>query len=282
MKRFVFFIMLFVLMPCAVSADFHTNDGYDMTEENYQKLKNLYNDVSLYMMPYEKYNELINSNINFESAQQNKVYLYTICDNNTGECEEMEITEEEYESGNIYLPAAYSSDRYSTTAKVVTLTLTTPSDGAVYFTLYNLWSPNYLPTTRSFDVIGIRIGNFTVVNGSQSGAQIYQTNGEYKSVNYAANGTNISNQSLGFGISMNLVNLDITYLQNTISGYLQINATPAVIYGSYQHAIKDVDLATSKSYTISSGGLGSVFKFSSTVANYYDKMGGTYLDILSV
>lgn len=282
MKKIVFFILLFVLMPFTVLADFHTSEGYDIPEENYQKLKNLYNDVSIYMMPYEKYVDLMSSSINFDNVQQTTKYVYSLCDNNTGHCENMEITEEEYETGNVYLPVPYQSDTYSTAAKMLKLSLTPPSDNTTYFTLNNIWSPSLLPKIRSFDVMGIRIGNFEVVNGSQSGIQIYQTGGEYKSIRYAPNGTNISNQKLGFGISMNIVNDDITYLQSTIEGYLQINATPAVIYGSYQHAVVDVDLATSKSYTISSGGLGSVLKFSSKVESYYDKMGGTYLDIISL
>ncbi len=275
--------MLFVLMPYAVAADFHTSEGYDIPEEDYQKLKNLYNDVSIYMMPYEKYVDLMSSSINFDNVQKVNKYIFTLCDNNTGECEDTEISEEEYETGNVYVPVPYKSDTYSTASKALKLTLTDPSDGLVFFTMDNVWSPYHLPKVRSFDVIGIRIGNFRVVNGSQLGMQIYETNGEYKSIKYVPNGTNISNQSLGFGISMNIVNDDITQLQNSLEGLLQIDATPAVIYGSYQHAVVDIDLATSKSYTISSGGLGSVFKFSTTkIENYYDKMGGVYLDIISL
>ncbi len=283
MKKIVFFIMLFVLVPCAVSADFHTKEGYDIPEENYQKLKNLYSDVSIYMMPYEKYTNLMSSSINFDNVQEVSKYIYTICDNFTGECEDTEISEEEYKNGLVYLPAPMATDVYSTAAKELTLRLTTPSNNLVYFTLSNFWSPYHLPQVRSFDVIGVRIGNFHVVNGSQTGSQTYQTNGEYKSVWYAPNGTNISNQSTGFGISMNIVNDNITYLENSIEGSLQIDAVPAVIYGSYQHAVVDVDLATSKSYTITSGGLGYVFKFSSSkIESYYDKMHGTYLNITSL
>lgn len=269
-------------LPIVALADFHTNDGYDIPEEDYQKLKNLYTIQEIFTMPYEKYITLMSSNINFDNVQKVTSYIYTICDSRTSECEDTEITEEEYNHGIVYMPMDFQKDYYSTTAKELSLTLTTPVDNLSYFILSNVWSPRHLPKVRSFDVMGIRIGNFKVVNGSQTGTQIYETNGVYKSVDYAPNGTNISNQALGFGISMNIVNDDITDLDTSIEGYLQLLATPAVIYGSYQHAVKDLDLATSKSYTITSGGLGSVFKFSSKVEDYYDKMGGTYLNVLSV
>ena len=46
------------------------------------------------------------------------------------------------------------------------------------------------------------------------------------------------------------------------------------VYGTYQHATTNVSLATSKSYTISSSGLGGVLNHS--YSSYYGGMQGVY------
>ena len=136
-----------------------------------------------------------------------------------------------------------------------------------------LWK--IMPAVRSFDVNGIRLSNMEVVNGTQQGKQVYTLNGTTDFVQYNFNGTNIKNLSNGFGISMNLLNSNVTYLESTIDSSLGILAYPAGLFASYQHAIEDVSLATSQNYTIGVG-LGDVFVFNNGIGSKYDGMEGTY------
>lgn len=46
------------------------------------------------------------------------------------------------------------------------------------------------------------------------------------------------------------------------------------VYGSYQHAKKEISLVNSRKYSFASSGYGKVFKFDSSVESYYDGMGG--------
>lgn len=46
------------------------------------------------------------------------------------------------------------------------------------------------------------------------------------------------------------------------------------VYGSYQHAKKEISLANSRKYTFASSGYGGVFRFDTSVSDYYDAMGG--------
>ena len=134
-----------------------------------------------------------------------------------------------------------------------------------------------IPATRSFDVIATRIINLDVINGTQGGKQFYTINGNTSYVNYNFNGTNINNQSNGFGISMNLINdPDLSALELEITSSLEVTNYPAIIYASYQHATSSVTLAESKNYTLSYLGMGDVILFANnSTAAKYDGMGGT-------
>ena len=59
--------------------------------------------------------------------------------------------------------------------------------------------------------------------------------------------------------------MDVNY---TISG------SYPKIYGTYQHAIRDISLANSQKYTLSSTGYGKVVLFDSSVKSYYSLFGG--------
>lgn len=278
-KRLLFLGLMLTLPVNALAKDFETKAGYTIPEADYQNLSKVHTDEYLYTMPYGRYEQLKSYNFDFSKAQTTTKYIYTACDLVTSECASKEISEQEYEN-SVYLPSPYLSTSIETTYKKLYLSLTVGNNGTAHFILDNVWKK--MPSVRSFDVMGVRLGNFSVVRGSEYGTQIYGSNGNNDTVNYAANGTNINVQDNGFGISMNLINdTSITLLQNSISAILSLDAKPAVIYGSYQHATEDVTLAQSKSYTIGSGGLGAVFKFSGSIGDKYDAMIGVYDNVKS-
>ena len=101
-----------------------------------------------------------------------------------------------------------------------------------------------------------------------------QINGEYTIIDYTWNGTNIKKHDNGFGISMNIVNSDITHLQATVECDVKPTVTHPTVYTSYQHAVASVTLAQSQNYTLGGSGLGSVFVFPYSIAQKYDGMSG--------
>ena len=124
----------------------------------------------------------------------------------------------------------------------------------------------------------MRVDGGYVVEGTQDGTQVYWKDGAYDYVDYSWNGTNIRKTDNGFGISMNLVN-GASYFETDISANVVTTSSDAVAYGTYQHAVTDVTLNQSQSYTISHNGLGGVLNFTNSVYNYYDRMAGVSISL---
>ena len=275
MRKFIVLFSFAVLMlyPNLTYASEYINDlGVVILEEDYNNLKKIYTEKYISVLDENEYSRIKNLNLDYDNVQTTVNYVKTEINNVTGEVSETYITEEEYEATQIN-PQTRATV-YETLYKKTQLTLTQVDSEDAYFSYTALWK--MLPSTRSFDVIGARLSNMSKVNGTQQGKQIYVLNGVTDYVQYNFNGTNINNFSNGFGISMNLLNSNVTYLECTIDASLEIDAYPATIFTSYQHATSDVTLAQSKSYTIGAG-LGSVFVFSDdNIAEKYDAMQGTY------
>lgn len=134
------------------------------------------------------------------------------------------------------------------------------------------------PRVKSYDVIGMRVDDATIVAGTQKGMQVYTTNGVTDTVNYSYQGTNMVLSSNGFGISMNLVDAASEFTCE-LEAMTQSTSQWATVYGSYQHAMTAVTLAKSKSYTISHNGYGKVINFATAVQNDYDNMQGVSIEL---
>ena len=85
----------------------------------------------------------------------------------------------------------------------------------------------------------------------------------------------IQKQKDGFGVSIKLLengnDMKISQYFRTTSG--------GTIFGSYQHAKKNITLANSKKYSISHSGYGNVFLFDETIKDYYDGMAGVDISV---
>lgn len=266
--------LLILFYPSFVSASsYYVNDqGLELTELEYNNLKTLYSDARISTLTNEEYENLESMNLDYNSVRKSYKYVKDTYNNVTGEVVSEEITELEYNNfENIPQPI---SSMYETTYKRLALTVAQSSSTSAYVSFSTLWK--VIPATRSYDVIGIRLSGADEVNGSQEGNQTYLLDGSYSTVHYTWNGTNINNLSNGFGISMNIVNSDIDYLECGISVIISFANTPITVFASYQHATSDISLATSKSYTLGSGGLGNVFIFTGNIENYYDCTPGVY------
>ena len=276
MKRFCVLAILLVMViviPKSVFANTYTNNnGVTMTQEQYSNLLKIYSEKYISVMDQDKFDQVMSMNLDYNNVQEKIMYIKTDYNHMTDQVSSTEISKEEYDaaSENNNSRAAV----FETSYKRISLYLSQTDTNYAFFTFSALWK--IMPAVRSFDVIGVRLSRLRVVNATQGGRQIYDLNGVTDYVQYNWNGTNISNQSLGYGISMNLVNSNITYLECTTDATMILEAYPAGLFASYQHAVDDITLATSKNYTIGPLGLGDVFEFASGVGTHYDGMQGVY------
>ena len=229
-----------------------------LTNEEYSRLKIIFSDARIATM----------SN---EDAQRylSKYYRVTETANGTVSAEVTKTeAEEASQATNNNVTRGVS---YRTTYKNIQI-VASPISGNHYFMKFHV---NWLltPRVKSYDVNAMRVDDVTIQEGSQKGMQIYGSNNNYSEISYSYNGTNMVNQSNGFGISMNLVDA-ATEFQLDIEAIVVSTSKWATVYASYQHAASNVTLAQSKSYNISHNGYGEVINFATAVENYYDGMQG--------
>lgn len=239
-----------------------------LTNEEYSRLKIIFSDARISTMSdedaqrYLSY-DLENSNI------VSKYYRVTETANGTVSTEVTKTeAEEASQATNNNLTRGAS---HKTTYKNIQISSTKISTNNYYINFYTNWL--LTPQVKSYDVNAMRVDDATIVAGTQKGTQNYGINGNYAEISYAYNGTNMVNQSNGFGISMNLVDA-ATGFQLEIEAIVTSTSKWATVYASYQHAASNVTLAQSKAYNISHNGYGEVINFATAVENYYDGMQG--------
>lgn len=127
-----------------------------------------------------------------------------------------------------------------------------------FVSLVNTW--NAPPAVKSYDVIGVRTETATIKRYTQ--ASVIGNN-------YSQIYTNpkIFNNGMGYSIKVpNTTNIKITTtFITTLNGK---------IFGTYQHAMRNISLANSKLYNISANGYGKVLKFYGAALNKYDACNG--------
>ena len=126
-----------------------------------------------------------------------------------------------------------------------------------------------IPTIKQYDVIGALFVDTESFNTPSVSVSYTNTTISYNSnMKRFTKGTNGSSYN-GFGSSVALPSNDGAV----------VNATFRVmpgghIYGSYQHASKEISLANSKKYTLSRAGEGGVFEFTGVAYDVYDRSPG--------
>ncbi len=273
---FVVLVGVITIFPKFTNAESITNiNGIVISEEEYNNFLKVHTHEYIMTMSEEKYEKL--KSLDYSNVETETKYIETTYNPSLMLTTERELTKEEYDtfgngSGNSRLSdgAQYTE----TTAKELILALVGGTTWN-YVSVTATWK--YIPATRSFDVIGFRGYGFDFREGSQEGEQIYILNNTYTVIDYAWNGTNIQRRDNGFGISMNIVNTDITDLQLTAECDISPTITHPEIFTSYQHAISSVSLAQSQSYELGGAGLGGVFEYPYSVSQKYDGMSGLRL-----
>ncbi len=274
MKKVRYVLILLVsitlVLPLYAHAESFINvNGIEITDEDYDNFSKLYPYEYIMTLTKEKYEKL--KTLDYSDVKTETKYIESTYNSHLGITTEKEITEEEFE----LMPMIDSSSASGeSSAKRIAMAITGGTWG--HAALAVTWKQ--IPKTRSFDVIGFRGFGFEVREGSQTGDQIYITNGEYKMIDYGWNGTNIKKFDNGFGISMNIVNDDISVLQLVIDCDLKDTITHPTLNGSYQHAISSVTLEQSKNYVLNGAGLGGVFEFPYSITEKYDGMSGLIIN----
>ena len=195
-------------------------------------------------------------------------YYKTIIDKINNTSYTSEITQDEYDNiKEISLFSTYHETEYK---KILIEDIA----GEIFMQVD--WKKN--PAVRSYDVIALRGVGVTFDYDSINGNQQYTINGNMSKINYDSTTENVKLFSNGFVISMNLVNGASNYsLSLNINYFKDINN--ATIYGSYQHAQRNITLSQSQDYDISANGLGGVIDFNGSVRSYFDGMGGVSITV---
>ena len=132
--------------------------------------------------------------------------------------------------------------------------------------LTNAWKGQ--PTITSYDVIGALLYGNLHLNSSIT-TKLYHSGGTMY-------GADIKYDSSGWGVSMDLPDNSTTTM--TITQYFYVYGL-GTVFGSYQHALFNISLATSQLYNCNLGGYGGVFAFYGAALNKFDQMGGVSLGI---
>ncbi len=292
LKTIVTIIASITLFVPFVSADeaYYTNmNGATLNKEQYDRLVKEfgYNTVAT-MTPYQ-IDEI--KNVKDFHTQEEIKYIKTISYyNKAGELiqsSNLEVTKEEFEKldNNLYLPNAGSVSA-EINGRILTIKVRSNGGETRIVTLNNKWKS--IPSVKSFDVLAIRPGgsNFYTkfIDGQYSGYQAYDnqliaynsTTGK-DNFNFDFGTDNELDGDEGIGLSQNIVNSTQTSLENEMTIYFARNVKGFLVYGTYQHAVKDVTLTQSKKYDIHYSGFGSVVRFDSSIKSSYDASSGVQI-----
>ncbi len=236
-NTFLLTLSLFLCMG-VVKAESHyiNNNGVSLTEKEYNYVIDFYGDDYPSQMTEEDYNWI----------------------------QKMDVNNREYKIEKYYDKDTTTRSTYHQTSSKY-LAISRSCGNTCSVTILLKWLKN--PNVRSYDVIGARFVNTSLISGSATTRVSSSVgNSYYDNYQYFSN---------GFGDSVKLPSgaTDIS-VQQTFN--VQNSGT---VYGSYQHATGYISLAQSKKYSINYNGAGTVFLFDSSVNDYFDQMGGVYISM---
>lgn len=263
-KRAILYFLLINFFLLTTNVNASTN----LSTTDYNRLKNVFTEARISTMSDEEIAKYLSYDLE-NSITTQKIFKVT---ETTNGYTYSEVDEDEVNAAlNDLGIQLYDDSHRETSYKMIRISATHISGNYYLMNLYAKWLIN--PVVKSFDVMGLRLDDASMVANSQSGIQLYNIGTATGNVNYSPNGTNIKKSTNGFGISMNLVD-EGTNFECNIQADVIATTKYATVYGTYQHAAKNVTLAQSQNYVISHNGLGKVLNFDSSVVANYDRMGG--------
>lgn len=236
-NTFLLTLSLFLCMGVVKAESYYiNNNGVNLTEKEYNYVIDFYGEDYPSQMTEEDYNWI----------------------------QKMDVNNREYKIEKYYDKDTTTRSTYHQTSSKY-LAISRSCGNTCSVTILLKWLKN--PNVRSYDVIGARFVNTSLISGSAT-TRVSSSAGNsyYDNYQYFSN---------GFGDSVKLPSgaTDIS-VQQTFN--VQNSGT---VYGSYQHATGYISLAQSKKYSINYNGAGTVFLFDSSVNDYFDQMGGVYISM---
>lgn len=244
-KRFGLFLVIIMLFACyynvnAEESIYYTNpNGVELTRDEYVFLQSFFFERYPEIMTMDDYNEFVDLDIMNGEIQTASSLIPGTF-------------------GNVNLP---QGSYYSTANKSIEITSSCTTN--CYISITANWINN--PAIRSYDVIGAYLSGVSLLAHNHT---YVSTSSGYSSY------SNLKTASNGIGNSVKLLSGNNVYINQMITV-----SRGGTVFGSYQHAMQNVTLATSKNYSFSLGGYGSVFSFYGSASGVYDAMSGVNLSV---
>lgn len=243
MKKIVMGILLSCLaLNCStVFADaYYTNDsGLEFTKFQYEVMVEILNEELVKDMTQNEYDNFAIADMNSENTK-------------------IAIEEDNGSDSGIVPFGTY----HETQSKKFSIKSTCLSNECIITTTV-IWKKS--PAVRSYDVMGHRITNTSFTSTSASFS--LDTSDNIYTYNDKKGASN------GIGCAVKLPS-DETINYITMSTAVQPQGR---VYGSYQHAIKNITLSTAMNFSFSDNGYGNVFLYPSSYDLTFDQMAGVYL-----
>lgn len=244
-------VMLFLMVICifgitknvyAEEVYYTTQNGIELTREEYEFLTTFYGEEYPDIMTQAMYNEfveddLINSDVLIKTYTEPQLGLL-----NPG-----------------IDPASTSHSTPYKTVQIGRACLPT----YCIMNLKNTWDVS--PSIRSWDNIGAYLDGISLIEHLQT----------YVNSTAGTNYFSYLNTTNGIGNSVELPSVG----ENIIITMTFKVGRGGTVYGSYQHAMQNTTLANSQNYTISLGGEGHVFLYTGNAIGLYDGMNGVDIDV---
>lgn len=277
----VLFTICMATNTMAEGNSYYVNDyGVEFTETEYNTLLDIVDESAIRVLEPELAAEILTNIDQLETTEYeiNTIITESVDDEGKVTCTESLLTTNELydilnNRGMIMYNLSSRNDSYTTSMKRITMSMTQVNASAKWVTITAEWLS--MPTTRSYDIIAVRVADKCVQFLSEisnvTGTQ--ETNVGTTNYTYASSNTKIL--SNGVGISMDLYNNATTKIKCTMQCKFGSGADPFTVFGTYQHATSDLSLSDSQKYKLAVGGMGDVLEFtSSSVKAKYDNTSG--------
>lgn len=251
MKKKAFWLLLVAMVIMGFSINVYakdnvyytTNNGIELTEEEYKFLTKFYGTPYVDIMTRDQYNEFVEDDLLHSDLRIKKVTPQTTALVNPGN---MQRGTYNYEAGRtIQIGAACLP------TKCIMSLLTT-------------WDID--PAITSWDDIGAWLDTTTLKSYSHTYLSTSNTTSYF---------TNWKVESDGIGNTVFLPE-DGT---NMIINMAFTVSRGGTVYGSYQHAMEDTTFSASQSYTLDFAGYANVHLFSGAAIGVYDEVGGVDINV---
>ena len=241
---FIIFVVSIIFLPSVqvIALNnknlYHENrNGLKITEKEYNIISKLYGEDYFESMTEEDYEWLSDLNIN----SNNDIEIISVYNR---------------ESDNFIMPLGST---FETPSNKLTLIKSCTTSRCTIVTT-NQWLQK--PVVKSYDVIGARF------QGTSLDSDSITTRVKYGTTIESFN--DMKKYATGFGVSVKVPDTDKSIIVEQ-KFYVKNQGT---IFASYQHAIKNISLETSKLYRIDVSGYGNVFQFYGSATNAFSQMNG--------